>query len=118
MTQGGGRAENLDRTGLQSRLCQTSHSRRSANFVEYAKVVGLNPVADSSRPHKWHYRAEAQHTAFTDCVARKASSRARTIGQGTAASCNSSTVGRGLDACPQIGESDSSMVQPKRAASS
>jgi hypothetical protein len=60
MIQGGGRAENLDRTGLQSRLCQTSHSRRSANFVEYAKVVGLNPVADSSRPHKWHYRAEAQ----------------------------------------------------------
>jgi hypothetical protein len=43
------------------------------NFVECAKAVGLNPVAGSSRPHKWRYHGEAQHMAFMDCLARKAS---------------------------------------------
>jgi hypothetical protein len=43
------------------------------DFVVCAKAIGLNPVADGSRPRKWYYRGEAQHTAFMDCLTRKAS---------------------------------------------
>jgi hypothetical protein len=43
------------------------------NFVECAKANGMHLAVNGGRLRRWRYNSEAQHMAFMDCVARKAS---------------------------------------------